>query len=426
MNRITPILISVMAFFALVNTHCTAEETGQRNYAFDANGISRAVLENYLSRAITQGEFLLPPSDAVFEENLRMLKNIGAKFIGRAAFEWTPLMGNEEHFRKVEKYAAKAHEADPEFLFQCCIFEAVFKTGNSLSPEYGVDIIPVPDWVFKEFNLPVEKRNFNFEAMRYQDGTYHGHWGNGAGSVPDITRVETQMYFFYRAARYINAGIEGIHFGQLEIMNFNDPDNAVAYALVERIRNYAAKHARRGYVLFDAHVPTHGFVSEDGRLLLDFHSFPQRPKEICGKPYEAELVIGFQDALYTKSKGGITPSGWECESLPYLVEMDNSGAENPGVCGGDEWWWPWGWDEITWFAHCSDEYRNYWLNYVVDWLEENDPAGNLQMPGSTTIQADPIEKDGHTIWKYRLNNPSPACPDGFGQEATVKAIWNRK
>lgn len=426
-TRIFGLFVLIVSFGSLLFSQCENPPNKTRDYFFDKDGISRKVLENYLSRAITEGGFLLPNHETHFQENLRMLKNIEAKFIGRAAFEWTPLLDNEQHFSTVSYYAQLAHKADPDFLLQSCIFEAIFKTGNEVSPEFGVDLIPIPEWVFKEYGLPVEERNFSYEAMLYDDGTYHDHWADG-GSVPDITKIETQMYFYYRAVRYINVGIEGIHLGQLEIMNFNDPDNEVVFDLVNRIREYAKDHARRGYVLFDAHVPHHGFLDSKGNLLLDFHSFPQRPKELCGNtppPYPAKLEIGFHDAIYTKSKGGITPSGWECESLPYLVEIDNSGASNPGVCGGEEWWWPWGWDEINWFAHNPQEYRNHWLHYVVNWLEENDPNGHLQMPGLITIQSDPIvNENGDTIWWYRANTPSETFPHAFGQEETIKEIWN--
>jgi hypothetical protein len=43
------------------------------------------------------------------------------------------------------------------------------------------------------------------------------------------------------------------------------------------------------------------------------------------------LQEGFLDALYNKSKGGKTASGWKCKSLPYLVEFDNYGiSKHPG------------------------------------------------------------------------------------------------
>jgi hypothetical protein len=419
MNKIyTTVLVLLLAFAAAVSAMgIRAKSQVSRKYDFEG-GISKEVLVNYLSRAITQGEFCHEADDAVFNENLRMLKNIGAKFIGRAAFVWTPAMTDDKHFEIVTARAKQAHNADPEFVLQCCIFEAVFKSDNELT-DFGVDQIRIPEFVFKEFNLPVQVRNFSYEAMLYKEGRYKDHWVKGA-SVPDVSKIETQMYFFYRAARYIDAGFEGIHLGQVALMNANDPGNKIWFELTDRIREYARKNGRRKFVMLDAHVPTGGYLSDDGRLLLDFHSFPQRPKEICETPYHAELEIGFHDAIFKRSKGGITPSGWKCGSLPYLIELDNSGASNPGVCGGEEWWWPWGWDEITWFAHCDEDYRNYWLEYVVNWLKENDPVGHLQMPGSTTIAADPIGD----IWMYRINTKSEACPTGFSQEETVKRLWS--
>ena len=75
------------------------------------------------------------------------------------------------------------------------------------------------------------------------------------------------------------------------------------------VRAYAAKHARRHMVLCDAHVPSGGLV-RDGQLLLDFHSFPLRIKEVPDKPQEAILKVGFSDGIYGRSKGGMTPSGW--------------------------------------------------------------------------------------------------------------------
>ena len=432
MRYLNLFLLGCVASFLLL-VSCNSTDNKISGYSFDGS-ISEDVLHNYLSRAITQGEFCQTENDEDFNENLRMLKNIGAKYIGRAGFVWTPLIPDEAHFSLIEKRARQAHQADPEFMLQCCLFEAIFHSNNELT-DYGVDQIQIPGYVFEEFNLPVEKRNFDYYAMLYDTGKltdtdylYHDHWVKG-GSVPDLAAIETQMYFFYRASRYIDAGFESIHFGQIQLMNDNDPENKILFQLVERIRDYAKKNGRRNYVLFDAHVPSahgssepHGIIDKKGNLLFDFHSFPTRAKEICGKPYETKLEVRHYDAIYKNSMGGITPSGWKCESLPYLVELDNSGASNPGVCGGEEWWWPWGRDEISWFAHCSEEYRNYWLRYAHEWIREIDPVGYLQVPGHTTIAADPIGD----IYRYRANMKSEACPTGFGQEETIKEIWSEK
>ena len=152
------------------------------------------------------------------------------------------------------------------------------------------------------------------------------------------------------------------------------------------VRAYAAKHARRHMVLCDGHTPRGGLV-RDGRLLLDFHSFPLRIMEVPDKPQEAILKVGFSDGIYGRSKGGTTPSGWKCDHLPYLVEIDNWGvSRTPGQAkaGGI---WVWGYDEITWFAHQSKEYRSSWLQYAWDWVRKTDPNGYLQMPGSRTVRS---------------------------------------
>ena len=114
-------------------------------------------------------------------------------------------------------------------------------------------------------------------------------------------------------------------------MNGNDRDLAHYSRLLALIRSYAAAHARRHMVLCDSHVPSGGLV-RDGRLLMDFHSFPLRIKEVPDRPQEAILEVGFCDGIYGRSKGGTTFSGWSCEHLPYLVEIDNWGASrNPGA-----------------------------------------------------------------------------------------------
>src|ERR1041385_9185181 len=57
----------------------------QDKYRFDGT-ISREVLENYLSRAISMEGLLNGRGD--LKDNARMLKSIGAKFIGRSLCLW--------------------------------------------------------------------------------------------------------------------------------------------------------------------------------------------------------------------------------------------------------------------------------------------------------------------------------------------------
>jgi hypothetical protein len=373
-----------------------------RDYHFDRT-ISRKVLENYLSRSISVEGVFNGRGD--LDDNLRMLKSIGVKYAGRSLCLW----GAENNFlanlERARQQAPKALAADPEMILEACVFETV-------SPR--VEQIAIPDWVFKDLGQPVEQRNFIFTNIIYAAEGQRRPMGRNA-QVPDASRLETQLWFYYQAASYIDAGFEAIHFGQVEIMNKNDRDNARWEDLLTRVRAYAAKHARRHMVLCNGHTPSGGLV-HDGRLLLDFHAFPLRIKENPDKPLDAILQVGFSDGIYNKSKGGITFSGWKCEHLPYLVEIDNWGvSRTPGQAnaGGI---WIWGYDEITWFAHQSKEYRADWLKYAWDWVRKTDPNGFLQMPGSRTASSPDIH------WYY-ANNPSPAVPNGFGDEAAISAVW---
>jgi len=369
-------------------------------YQFDGR-ISRDVLERYLSRAITQLGLSHSTQRA---EDIRMLKNVGAKFIGRSAYLWGHPGDDEAYFRQCQETADLVHQADPDMLLQACVFEAIYD---------GVSKLPAPAWVFEEFGAKPEARNFSYDAMLFDKGKFKNHWCPGA-SVPDMSKLETRMWFFYRARRYIDAGYEGIHFGQVHLMNQNDPGHKHWFDLLTRIRAYAAKHARRHLVLCDAH--THGVV-EGGKLLFDFHAFPLRIKDVPDKPQQCVLEMNFIDSLFGRSKGGETPSGWTCEHLPYIVELDNWGSSGKG---GKAHMAAWGWayDEICWFAHQPPEYRNEWLRYAWKWVREHDAKGWLQMPGQRCL-ADRV--DG--LDTYFANTKSQASPHGFGQEETIKAIW---
>jgi hypothetical protein len=270
--------------------------------------------------------------------------------------------------------------------------------------------------VFQELGEPVENRNFRYDDMIYPDGIGKNQWGQGA-SVPDVSRPETKRWFFFLAASYIDIGCEAIHFGQAELMNRHDPNSEHWSAVLQAVRAYARKHARRHFVLCDAHVPGGGLV-HDGKLLFDFHSFPLRIEELPDKPRQAQLRAGYTDAIYGRSKGGLTPGGWRCEHLPFLVEFDNYGSSRQPGQPGMGAFWVWGWDEITWFSQLAQNDRNAWLRYAWTWIREHDPAGYLEMPGYRCLSH---AADGKR-WYY-VNEPSMATPEGFGQEQTVREIW---
>lgn len=389
------ILISILALSGF------SADTIKRNYDFHGS-ISREVLENYLRRSMTF-TFALGSGEEPLDEALRFISNTKPKFVGRAIGIWggEDKMNNQQWLDNAKYSFEKIHEIDPLIVLQCAMFEIITENVGSVA---------IPEWVFEEFGLPVEKRNFRYEDMLIDVGRFsvRDFW-NKNHSVPNIVKQETQMWFYYLAATYINLGIEAIHFGQVSLIGSNDNANLDCfYKTVARIRKYASKHARRGYVIIDAHTPLGGVINDKRELLFDFHSFPVRAKEVVDRPREAILEVGYHDAIYKNSMGGITPSGWECESLPYLVEIDNYGqAARPGEAG--QWWHVWGWDEITWYRNQPEYYRNYWLEYAWTWIRTTDPNGFLQMPAKRGV--------------YRANTQSEACPTGSNQEETIKRIW---
>ena len=373
-------------------------------YAFDGT-ISRVVLENYLSRAISMEGLLNGRGD--LDDNIRMLKSVGAKFIGRSLCLWGREAQLLQNLERARQQIPLVHAADPEMVLQACIFEIVTRE---------VEQVPVPESAFVALGQPVEKRNFRYADMLYESGQFKDHWRSGQ-SVPDVSRLETRLWFYSLGTWFIDVGCEAIHFGQTELMDNNDEHLNYFSQVLTLIRSYATQHARRHMIVIDSHVPSGGLV-RDGRLLMDFHSFPLRIMEVPDKPQEAILKVGFSDGIYGRSKGGMTFSGWKCEHLPYLVEIDNWGASRqPGQAkaGGI---WVWGYDEITWFAHQSREYRSNWLRYAWDWVQRTDPNGRLQMPGSRTVRS-PLDQ---MRWYY-ANNPSPSVPEGLGDEEAIRAIW---
>ncbi|MDB5048514.1 MAG: hypothetical protein JWO30_1585 [Fibrobacteres bacterium] len=385
------------------------------DYRFDST-ISKPVLENYLDKSISFTELLhddfhqarnargVDPKD-----NIRFLINTGAKYVGRAIMLWGGESNLGPFTQHAKPYIDTLHSLDPDIIFEAAVFEYVSNK---------VETVAIPARVFTEFGQPVVTRNFKLADIIYSDGQSRG----GIPTVPDMNKLEARMWFYFLSTSYIDIGVEAIHFGQVGLMNQNDKGNVGWLDMMTKVRDYAHQHARRHMVICNAHTSpgrgangVGGYVA-GGKLLFDCHAFPLRIAETVGQPYKATLKINYSDGLFRKSMGGVTPSGWSCTHLPYLVEFDNFGSNGPGTSGKDPF--VWGWDEITWFAQLAEAERNAWLKYAVKWVHDSDSVGHVQMPGSRTISGYP----GGMNW-YWANTKSAACPNGWNTEATIKEIW---
>ena len=86
----------------------------------------------------------------MLDDNVRMLKDTGAKFIGRALCLWGGEAALLRNLGRAKGQVPRVHAADPEMVLQACIFEIVTTQ---------VDQVPVPDWAFAALGLPVHVRD---------------------------------------------------------------------------------------------------------------------------------------------------------------------------------------------------------------------------------------------------------------------------
>lgn len=387
-----------------------------QDFRFDST-ISKSVLENYLNRSIHYTELLHDDlSQAVDKrgvdprDNIRALLNMGAKYVGRSIMNW----GFEEDLTQYATWLKNAkrmidtlHSVDPEMILEAAEFEII---------DTQLQVLAVPATVFQTFGQTVVTRNFNYQSMLYDNGKMVNNWGTGA-SVPDMSKLETRMYYYFLACNYIDIGIEGFHFGQVGLMDQADPNHTYWLDMLTKVRAYARQHARRHMVLCNAHTPPSGNYVVNGNTLFDFNAFPLRIEQSTTTCCKGVLQVGYADALFTKSKGGVTPSGWSCTHLPWLAEFDNFGGSTPGVSSSAPFIW--GYDEITWIAVQSLADRSAWLRYAKSWIAANDSACHLAMPGSRVLTHGPASSPN---W-YWSNTQSSACPKGFNTEDTIKVIW---
>ncbi|MCQ2184041.1 MAG: hypothetical protein MJY62_01355 [Bacteroidales bacterium] len=397
--------------------------SGDAKYEIKDGKISEAVLNNYLSRAITEAEYLSCSkfsTDGYYgtPDDERMLLNIGAKFIGRSMYEWGKevfyLDMNVGWFDEAIKKIDSIHEKDPDVFFQAGLFEIVTT---------AVDRVPVPYWVFEAFGKKPEKRNFSYSAITKGADARIGIWGVGT-CVPNMSNEETQMWFYYKAVRFMEIGIEALHCGQINLMSsFGDsgagfPGFNKTFSL---IRKYAREHNRRGIVLIDAHCT--GYLS-GGVNLLDSAAYPIRLKEKSGSDHlEAEIVRGYIDSIVGRTISGMTPSGWYTSRLPYLLEFDNFGtSEHEDQPANDHFCW--GYDEISWISNCTDKYGAEFVEYAVNYLASNDPMGHLEMPGLRGAVGAKSWKYSWATSVYRCNTRSADCPAGRNLESTIKRLWS--
>ena len=365
---------------------------------FDGS-MPREVLEYYLSHA-SSAQWIY--NSNTLDDDIRAIVNAGVKFLGRAAGIWKGDMPEEEHFELARRCAERIHAADPEIILQACIFEALYRE--------DVEGVKIPEFVFEAFGLPFEDRYFNYDACIF--GKDAGTWD----IMPDISQTETQMWFYYRGVRYIDCGYEAFHMGQIHLYTGHDRGYKAIGRVMEMLREYGKKNARRHKVIFDAH--SHSLVV-NGKSLLDYNAMPLTRYPLLDRKGEKLVLV-----REGKSGGGISPEGVYEKALPFLYEYDNWGGRDSWAqehLSYEERAWSqwWGGDQISWFANQSEEDRNSFLEYTMKWTAINNPNAFFAFPVRRPL--DGIQLVGKYP-NYQFNTRSAACDNGYSQEETVKKL----
>ena len=363
------------------------------NEGYFDGSMPRKTLEYYLAHAATAQSIYL--SDTL-DDDIRVILKTGIKFLGRASGIWKGEMPDSEHFERSRLAAQKIHAADSEIILQACIFEYIYRE--------DVALVKIPARVFEAFSLPAEDRCFDFDKCLFPENA-----GARCG-MPDISRVETQMWFYYRGIRYIDCGYEAFHMGQIHLYTARDRGYRAISKVIEMLREYGRIHARRHKVIFDAH--SHSLVV-NGKSVLDYNAMPLTRFPLLDR--EGEKLVLVREG---KSGGGISPEGVYEKALPFLYEYDNWGGRDLKArqslpyekLAWEQWW---GGDQISWFASQDGESRNSFLEYTFKWTAINNPDAYFLFPLRRTLG------NGDVFCKYpdyKLNNKSKSCPDGFSQE----------
>ncbi|MBR6411468.1 MAG: hypothetical protein IKS35_08825 [Clostridia bacterium] len=382
-------------------------------FAFDGT-VPENVLRAYLSRAatLTVCEPGRTPAPGKAPWIGKFIAHTGVKYVCRFACAWTPSALDEADYPNQKILVDELHAQDPDLILEACLFEHITKDAE------GIEVAPE---AFRAYGLPVEKRNFRYLDMVSPYGL--DFWRPGQ-SVPDITKTETQLFFYTRAMRYIDMGYEAFHLGQVYLIGRLDAQNGYAcYTdLCNKIHAYAKEHARRHTVLLNAHI--HGITGTDGKLLLDFHMWPARFRELeptpeC--PMPASVFPGYLDSIYGDSLGGLTHFGWSCAHLPYLVEIDNWGCDIPNLGKPDEkGYHVWGYDDISWFANQTRENRARILMEISKRVRELDPDGYFAMPGERIAYIHDADKVRTAYYYFAYAKDS--CPFGMDDEDAIARV----
>lgn len=359
MRSFDSIVLQILLFFTFI-IKCTTPAFASNNFYF-YDSISENTILSYISRTI----HWTPPYNDVsldryvkrvgFDKFFSETVGAGAKMILQAENTWRDSAITPADIEKLSPVLSLTHNKDPETIFNVFIAERVNK-------DY-VNGISIPKYVFDAFNIPTVNRNFDYDLMFNSSWPYINIWGAN-NSAPDITQLETQMWYYYYSTLYINAGFESIWLGQIYVTAKSDIGYTETHKLVQKIREYGSEHARRKYIIVISHQL--GDVLYEGQPIFD-HLF---------------YITHFGLDSNNNMKAYIPSNNWiNCdlyasaceyysrhalsENMPLLLMFDNGGSmhdpHHPQLNG---------FDPITYFATRPKSQRHEYLLRISTEVKE--------------------------------------------------------
>ena len=98
-------------------------------------------------------------------DDIRLIKNIGAKFIGRAIYRWggESRLNDPDFWSDAKSLMENLHAFDPEIIFQGCLFEIVTEDVNEVRNgfECGINLANINEYEEGDIIEVFEMRQVN-------------------------------------------------------------------------------------------------------------------------------------------------------------------------------------------------------------------------------------------------------------------------
>lgn len=390
---------------------------------------------------------------------LDMLTQLNITFIARAAALWVGFdllyddIGHIPHY----KIAVNQLVKDINNRYDCAglrrpiiqagILEHVDESAQGIVIPENVSSVFEGEMTTAEINYYLSGTNRNFNVGNIYFLTTDNE--DFTKEVPDITRIEAKMWFYYLAKMYIDAGFTSLHMGDAQKWSYHDiPNYDHTYNILSKIRAYAANKGQ--LLVMNSELSD---IYHNGGLLFDFNNVVARPREYpphpedrrvpCTEPEQPENlfdntpcagvdIMAVIDPCHSKtiglSNGGTTPLGNSYDITPYFISFDfGAGIHQLGPDGN-----PGGppdyyegieacyyYDDQAWFYQLPDDCKQYWMTeYICKVRQFDNGQGFLSLPGDVSFN----------VWDSLINGgcnrpPHFALSDHPQMIKAINDIW---